>query len=85
MQKIETLKDFLDEKVEEFNRPNFIETDPVQVPRQFSEKENIEIAGFLTATISWGNRPAIIKNATRLMAMLDNQPHDFVLNASDEN
>ena len=77
------LKDFLDEKVEEFNRPVFIETDPIQVPKLFSEKENIEIAGFLTATISWGNRPAIIKNAMRLMAMLDNQPHDFILNASD--
>lgn len=77
------LQVFLDEKVEEFNRPFFIETDPIQVPKQFSEKEDIEIAGFLTATISWGNRPAIIKNAMRLMAMLDNQPHDFILNASD--
>lgn len=81
---IPNLKAFLDEKVEEFNRPNFIETDPIQVPKQFSEKENIEIAGFLTATISWGNRPAIIKNALRLMAMLDNQPHDFILNASND-
>lgn len=79
----QNLKEFLDEKVEEFNRPNFIETDPIQVPKQFSEKENIEISGFLTATISWGNRPAIIKNATRLMALLDNQPHDFILNSSD--
>lgn len=78
----EDLQNFLDEKVEEFNRLNFIETDPIQVPKQFSEKENIEIAGFLTATISWGNRPAILKNAVRLMAMLDNQPYDFVLNAS---
>uniref|UniRef100_UPI003217ADF2 TIGR02757 family protein n=1 Tax=uncultured Draconibacterium sp. TaxID=1573823 RepID=UPI003217ADF2 len=77
------LKNFLDEKVEEFNRPNFIESDPIQVPKQFSEKENIEIAGFLTATISWGNRAAIIKNALRLLSMLDNQPHDFVLHASE--
>ncbi|MCY1722687.1 TIGR02757 family protein [Prolixibacteraceae bacterium Z1-6] len=83
MQEIEDLKNFLDEKVEEFNRPNFIETDPIQVPRQFSEKEDIEIAGFLTATISWGNRAAIIKNALRLLSMLGNQPHDFVLNASE--
>lgn len=77
------LKNFLDEKVEEFNRPEFIETDPIQVAKQFSEKENVEIAGFLTATISWGNRAVIIKNAFRLMELLDNQPHDFVLNASD--
>lgn len=84
MQKLENLKEFLDEKVEEFNQPYFIESDPIQVPKQFSGKENIEIAGFLTATIAWGNRPAIIKNALRLMAMLDNQPHDFILNASED-
>lgn len=82
MATIENLKSFLDEKVDEFNRPEFVESDPIQVPRQFSEKENIEIAGFLTATISWGNRAAIIKNALRLMQMLDFQPADFVRNAS---
>lgn len=84
MLKHEDLKKFLDKKVEEFNRPNFIQTDPIQVPKQFSEKEDIEIAGFLTATISWGNRPAIIKNANRLMTLLENQPHDFILNASEK-
>ena len=77
------LKGFLDEKMEEFNRPIFVETDPIQVAKQFSEKENIEIAGFLTATISWGKRAAIIKNAIYLMELLGNQPHDFVLNASE--
>jgi uncharacterized protein (TIGR02757 family) len=80
---LNNLKSFLDEKVEEFNQPVFIETDPIQVPKQFSEKENIEIAGFLTATISWGNRSAIIKNAMHLMALLDYQPYDFILHASN--
>ena len=84
MGKITDLKDFLNEKVEKYNQPYFIQTDPIQVPKQFAGKENIEIAGFLTATIAWGNRAAIIKNASRLMAMLDNQPYDFVLNASDK-
>ncbi|MDX8341569.1 DUF2400 family protein [Draconibacterium sp. IB214405] len=78
------LKDFLDEKVDQYNQPEFIETDPIQVPKQFTEKEDIEIAGFLAATIAWGNRAAIIKNALRLMELLDNQPHDFVLNASEK-
>lgn len=82
MNKIDDLKTFLDEKVEKFHRPEFIETDPIRVPHNFSTKEDLEIAGFLTATISWGNRPAIIKNALRMMELLDNQPHDFILNAS---
>jgi len=76
------LKSFLDEKVLKYNQPFFIEPDPIQVPKNFSGKENIEIAAFLTATISWGNRPSIIKNATKLMGLMDNEPYDFVLNAS---
>jgi uncharacterized protein (TIGR02757 family) len=78
------IKEFLDEKVEKYNRPAFIETDPIQVPKQFSQKENIEIAAFLTATISWGNRPAIIKNALHLLKLMDNRPFEFVLNASEQ-
>ncbi len=84
MEKIDGIKDFLDEKVEEYNRPVFIKTDPIQVPKQFTEKENIEIAGFLTATIAWGNRPAIIKNAMRLMGVMDFQPYEFVTESSTE-
>jgi uncharacterized protein (TIGR02757 family) len=76
------IKEFLDEKVKKFNRPSFIETDPVQVPRQFSHKENIEIAAFFTATLAWGNRTAIIKNAVHLMKMMDNRPYEFVLHSS---
>ena len=49
------LKNFLDLKVETYNRSNFIESDPIQIPHQFSTKEDIEIAGFLSATIAWGN------------------------------
>lgn len=82
MEELADLKNFLDEKVEKFNRPFFIETDPIQVPKNFTEKENIEIAGFLTATISWGNRPAIIKNAMKLMSIMDYNPHDFILYSS---
>jgi uncharacterized protein (TIGR02757 family) len=78
----ETLKSFLDEKVEEFNRPAFIESDPVQVAHQFSRKEDIEIAGFLSASIAWGNRAAIIKNASRLMQLMDHEPYDFTRHAS---
>ena len=79
---IENLKEFLDEKVEKFNQPMFIETDPIQIPKRFSKKEDIEIAGFLTAVISWGNRSSIIKNATKLMQTMDFQPFDFTINAT---
>jgi uncharacterized protein (TIGR02757 family) len=74
------LKEFLDEKVILYNNPKFIESDPIQIPHLFSKKEDIEIAAFLTATISWGNRTMIIKNALKMMDLLDNAPFDFIIN-----
>jgi hypothetical protein len=47
------LKEFLDEKAEQYNRPSFIETDPASIPPRYTQKGDIEIAGFLAATIAW--------------------------------
>jgi len=78
---IETeLKEFLDAKVVQYNNPKFIESDPIQIPHQFTLKEDIEISAFLTATIAWGNRKMIIKNANRMMELLGNSPYDFIMN-----
>lgn len=77
------LKLFLDEKYEQFNGGNFIATDPVSVPHHFEKKEDIEISGFLTATIAWGNRNSIIKNAERLMDLMDQTPYEFLLGAGE--
>jgi uncharacterized protein (TIGR02757 family) len=74
------LIEFLNAKVMQYNNPDFIESDPIQIPHQFSIKEDIEISGFLTATIAWGNRKSIINNANRLMNLLDQSPFDFVMN-----
>jgi uncharacterized protein (TIGR02757 family) len=78
--KLHDLKEFLDEKSDFYNNPGFIETDPICIPHRFEKKEDIEISGFLTATIAWGNRKSIIRNATRMMALMDNAPYDFVMN-----
>ncbi|MGE4587584.1 MAG: TIGR02757 family protein [Mangrovibacterium sp.] len=74
------LKAFLEEKVSQYNRPEFIEKDPVQIPHRYDLKEDREIAGFLTAVIAWGNRQSILRNATRMMDLLGNSPCDFILN-----
>lgn len=78
------LKEFLDEKVILYNNPKFIDSDPIQIPHLFSKKEDIEIAGFLTAIISWGNRTMIIRNAHKMMELLDSSPHDFILNHQEK-
>jgi uncharacterized protein (TIGR02757 family) len=74
------LKEFLDSKVIEYNNPNFIESDPIQIPHRYNLKEDIEISGFLTATIAWGNRKMIIRNANKMMELMGNSPYDFVMN-----
>ncbi|MBK9283881.1 MAG: TIGR02757 family protein [Sphingobacteriaceae bacterium] len=74
------IKDLLDHQHNRFNHPDFIENDPISIPHLFSKKEDIEIAGFLTATISWGNRKAILTNAKSMMQRMDNDPYHFVLN-----
>ena len=77
------LKSFLDEKVIEYNTLDFIESDPVQIPHLFSQKEDIEIAGFLSATIAWGNRKMIIKNAHKMMDLMGNAPYDYVMSHTE--
>ena len=77
------LQTFLDEKVIQYNTPDFIESDPVQIPHLFSQKEDIEIAGFLASSIAWGNRKMIIKNSHKMMELLGNSPYDFVMSHND--
>ncbi len=78
------LKSFLDEKVIQYNTLDFIESDPVQIPHLFSQKEDIEIAGFLSATIAWGNRTMIIKNSHKMMNLMGNAPYDFVMSHTED-
>ena len=77
------LKNFLDEKYQEYNNVKFIENDPIQIPHLFTNHKDIEIAGFLTSIISWGNRKSIINNAKKMMNLLDNSPYDFIKNCKD--
>lgn len=72
------LKDFLDRKADEYNRPSFIPVDPISIPHRFTGKQDREIAGFFAAVFAWGARPIIINKATQLMGLMENAPYDFV-------
>ena len=74
------IKEFLDEKVNQYNSLAFIDSDPISIPHRFNLKEDIEISGFLASTIAWGNRTMIIKNASKLIGLMGNSPYDFILN-----
>ncbi|MDA8728633.1 TIGR02757 family protein [Flavicella sp.] len=78
------LKEFLDQKVVQYNTLDFIDSDPVQIPHRYAAKEDKEISGFLAATIAWGKRDMIIKNSLKMMDFLGNSPFDFILNHSEK-
>jgi uncharacterized protein (TIGR02757 family) len=73
------LKDFLDFKADAYEQPQFLEQDPIQIPHLFTQKEDIEIAGFLVASIAWGNRLSIIKSGKRILELMDYDPFHFVM------
>lgn len=77
---MQNLKDFLDEKVEQYNQPGFIPNDPISIPHRFSKKQDIEISGFFAAILAWGQRKTIINKCLELFQLMDNAPYDFLLN-----
>jgi uncharacterized protein (TIGR02757 family) len=77
------LKQFLDEQWQRYEHPQFVADDPIAIPKQFYRKEDIEISGFLVATIAWGKRTSIMNSARALMHRMDHHPYGFILEASD--
>ena len=76
----EELHSFLDFKSNQYESVSFIAEDPIQIPHQFSKKNDIEVAAFLCATIAWGTRVSILKSAKKMIDLMDASPYDFVLN-----
>ena len=77
------MRELLERLHDRYNNESFIEADPISVPHSFTRPVDREIAGFLAATIAWGNRRAIVQSAHRMMRYMDNAPEDFVRNATE--
>src|SRR5688572_23643930 len=83
MTKKRSLKDLLNAKVDLYNQPFFISTDPVCIPHLFTRKQDIEIAGFFAAVFAWGNLTTIIKKGKELLGLMDMAPYEFCLRHTD--
>jgi uncharacterized protein (TIGR02757 family) len=81
----ESIRDFLEAKVLEYNTPDFIDKDPISIPHKFSLKEDIEIIGFLISTIAWGNRKSILNSGNKLINIMGSSPYDFIMSYEEEN
>ena len=84
MKEANSLKDFLDSKVELYNRRDFIKDDPICIPHLFSKKQDIEIAAFFASIFAWGSRKIIINKSKELMQLMKMQPHQFILHHSEK-
>jgi uncharacterized protein (TIGR02757 family) len=73
------LADFLNKKGDEYDQPFFVAGDPVSIPHLFTQKPDIEIAGFFSAIFSWGNRTSIIQKSRDLMERMGMSPYEFCL------
>lgn len=82
MQQEGTLQSFFDKKVQQYNVPDFIATDPIAIPHQFNRPPDIEIAAFFAALFAWGNRTIIINKSKELLRRMDMAPYDFVRHAN---
>lgn len=78
------IKSFLDGYVKKYNNPSFIATDPISIPHLFSNKHDREIAGFLSASIAWGQRTTILNNARKLMQWMDHAPYQFIMQHAEK-
>lgn len=77
-------KEFLDKAAARYNNAQFIPADPISIPHRFERQQDREIMAFWAATLAWGQRKTIIQSANRLAELMDNAPHDFLLNHEEK-
>lgn len=72
------IADLLHREAAAVNHPDFIADDPVQFPRLFSDKRDIEIVSLLVSSIAWGNRKMILRDASKMLGLMEHKPYLYV-------
>lgn len=76
------VRDILEDQLGKMDFQRFIEVDPISIPHRFNVRQDQEIAAFFAANLAWGRREMILRSVNRLMALLDEEPHAFIMHAS---
>ncbi len=76
------LTEWLNEKARQYERPAFIEEDPIALPHQFHRRQDIEIVAFWVAVLAWGRRQTIIDKGIQLIEYMEGHPYEFILHHS---
>ena len=78
------LHDILEDFHDRYNRPGFIESDPISIPHSYSRKQDIEIMGLFAAVLAWGQRITTINKCRDLADRMDGEPYEFILSRSEK-
>tara|TARA_R110002126_G_scaffold3477_2_gene19812 strand:- start:6926 stop:7708 length:783 start_codon:yes stop_codon:yes gene_type:complete len=81
--KLLELKPELDALVEQIEKPDFIDDDPIQFMYAFEDKNDKELAGFFAAIMAWGRRDIVIAKVDDLLKRMNYKPAEFILNFSE--
>lgn len=78
---------FLAERFEElyrrYNRPEFVDPDPVSVVRGFTDPLDREVAGVIASSLAYGRASQIVISARRVLDKMRDSPRDFLLGSND--
>lgn len=78
-------KEKLDKLVEQYETFDFIKDDPVQFIHRYTDKKDIEIAGFISSLVAYGSRVQFIKKLDFLFNNIaQNEPLNFIRNFEPE-
>lgn len=74
----------IDELAAKYETIEFFNDDPVHFPNKFSDKKDIEIAGFIASLVAYGRREVFIKKLNQLFDIAQNEPYNFIANFEPE-
>jgi len=74
-----SLKKIFDSLLVKYSNPNYLNTDPIQFVHVFSNPQDQELVGFISALFAYGNVKSILKYIKNLLNLLGNTPSQFIL------
>ena len=72
------LKTQLDKYILEYETKDFIKDDPVQFLYKFSDKKDVEIAGFIASMFAYGKREVFITKLNRVFELMEHKPLEYI-------
>ena len=73
------MKEMLDKLVRKYETKDFIKNDPIKFPHRYKNKNDIEIAAFISSLFAFGKRELFIKKLEYLFSLFDS-PYELILN-----